>query len=101
MALSEAIIATYITIHIARSPSSHSETIAISLQELQEETANPKGVAFRQRKHVPDIPRRPPRHAYPSAAVRANSSCSIRPSTNLDELTLASCARANVEGGES
>jgi hypothetical protein len=37
MALSEAIIATYITIHIARSPSSHSETIAISLQELQGE----------------------------------------------------------------
>ena len=52
MALSEAIIATYITIHIPRSPSSHSETIAISLQELQQESANPEGVAFRQRKRA-------------------------------------------------
>jgi hypothetical protein len=36
MALSEAIIATYMTIHMARSPGSHSERIASPCQELQE-----------------------------------------------------------------
>ena len=36
MALSEAIIATYMTIHMARSPGSHKERIAASYQELQE-----------------------------------------------------------------
>jgi hypothetical protein len=36
MALSEAIIATYMTIHMARSPGSHSERIAAPCQELQE-----------------------------------------------------------------
>ena len=36
MALSEAIIATYMTIHMARSPSSHSERIAPHCQEFPE-----------------------------------------------------------------
>jgi hypothetical protein len=36
MALSEAIIATYITIHIARSPGSHSGRIASPCQEFRE-----------------------------------------------------------------
>ena len=36
MARSEAIIATYMTIHMARSPSSHSGRIASPCQELQE-----------------------------------------------------------------
>jgi hypothetical protein len=36
MALSEAIIATYMTIHMARSPGSHSERIASPCQEFRE-----------------------------------------------------------------
>src|SRR5262249_44151097 len=36
MALSEAIIATYMTIHMARSPGSHSERIVSPCQKLQE-----------------------------------------------------------------
>ena len=36
MALSEAIIATYMTIHMARSPSSHSGRIASPCQEFRE-----------------------------------------------------------------
>src|SRR5436853_6480969 len=51
MALSEAIIATYITIHMARSPGSHSGRIASPCQEFGG-SGNPAGVAFRQRKHA-------------------------------------------------
>ena len=36
MALSEAIIATYMTIHMARSPGSHSERIAYPCQEFRD-----------------------------------------------------------------
>ena len=50
MALSEAIIATYMTIHMARSPGSHSERIASPCQEFREGSGNPAGVAFRQQK---------------------------------------------------
>jgi hypothetical protein len=42
MALSEAIIATYITIHMARSCGSHSERIAAPCQELQEGVEIPR-----------------------------------------------------------
>src|SRR5262249_49947490 len=52
MALSEAIIATYMTIHMARSPSSHSGRIASPCQEFRGGSGNPAGVAFRQRKRA-------------------------------------------------
>src|SRR5262245_61867742 len=95
MALSAAIIATYITIHIARSPpSSHSETIAISLQQLQEENANPEGVAFRQRERASDIPvdRRitlAPQPRCARAAIARSARRTIR-----DALPRASIARS-------
>jgi hypothetical protein len=52
MALSEAIIATYMTIHMARSPGSHSERIASPCPEFPGGSGNPAGVAFRQRKRA-------------------------------------------------
>src|SRR2546430_8577691 len=49
MALSEAIIATYITIHMARSPGSHSGRIASPCQEFREER-KPCGCGFQATK---------------------------------------------------
>src|SRR5262245_26840321 len=72
MALSEAIIATYMTIHMARSPGSHSGRIASPCQEFRGGSGNPAGVAFRQRKHAfvkPKSSRRSQR--APGPAVRA------------------------------
>src|SRR5262245_8008265 len=51
MALSEAIIATYMTIHMARSPGSQWEN-CVSLPGVPGGSGNPAGVAFRQRKHA-------------------------------------------------
>jgi hypothetical protein len=57
MALSEAIIATYMTIHMARSPGSHSGN-CVSLPGVPGVSGNPAGVAFRQRKaRVRFVPR--------------------------------------------
>jgi hypothetical protein len=39
--------------------------MAISLQRLQEESANPEGVAFRQLKRASDSPFRPPHPRLP------------------------------------
>src|SRR5262245_5560639 len=52
MALSEAIIATYMTIHITRSPGSHSWENCVSLPGVPGGSGNPAGVAFRQRKRA-------------------------------------------------
>src|SRR5262245_1690970 len=50
MALSEAIIATYMTIHMARSPGSTQRENCVSLPGVPGGSGNPAGVAFRQRR---------------------------------------------------
>src|SRR5262245_1727315 len=52
MALSEAIIATYMTIHMARSPRFTQWENCVSLPGVPGGCGNPAGVAFRQRKRA-------------------------------------------------
>src|SRR6516165_8822164 len=52
MALSEAIIGTYMTIHMARSPRFTQWENCVSLAGVPGGSGNPAGVAFRQRKHA-------------------------------------------------
>ena len=52
MALSEAIIATYMTIHMARSPRFTQWENCVSLPGVPGGSGNPAGVAFRQRKRA-------------------------------------------------
>jgi hypothetical protein len=52
MALSEAIIATYMTIHMARSPRFTQWENCVSLPGVPGGSGNPAGVAFRQRRRA-------------------------------------------------